>query len=227
MMAGSARARRRAASVGLLLVQLLVAVACGADNPGPASSPGGAAAAVRVAGCGALTAPPAARPPTATARAAAPRSASGAVAPVEAQPPRRPLPDVTLPCYVDDAPIRVSALRGPAIVNLWASWCEPCRHELPVLQRYADRANGRVHVVGVVTEDTRDASRALASDLNLRFPQLYDSSARLRRLLNRAALPITLFVDREGQIRLLYNAEALDDDTLERLAEQQLGVLLP
>jgi thiol-disulfide isomerase/thioredoxin len=226
---GSGSPRRRVAGLALpLLVSLLVVGGCGAGDPGPATGAG--ATGPPIADCAALAAPPAAprtsadvRPPAAVHPPAAGRSAgrvAGSLAPGSPQ----PLPDVTLPCYAGGAPVRVSGLRGPAIVNLWASWCEPCRRELAVLQRYADRVDGRVHVIGVITEDTRDASGALAADLGLRFPQLYDRSAQLRRLLNRAALPITLLVDREGQIRLLYNAEALDDDTLDMLAQQYLGV---
>jgi len=228
--------RRRAGGLGLLplLVSLLVVGGCGSGDPGPASGPG--ATATPIADCAALAAPPAgpgasatARPPAAvhppaTARPPATGRSAGGVAGGAAQAAPWPLPDVTLPCYAGGAPVRVSGLRGPAIVNLWASWCEPCRRELPVLQRYADRVDGRAHVIGVITEDTRDASGALAADLGLRFPQLYDRSAQLRRLLNRAALPITLLVDREGQIRLLYNTKALDADTLDTLAQQYLGL---
>jgi thiol-disulfide isomerase/thioredoxin len=199
-----------------LLVTVPLAAGCGREAaPGRPASP---AAAAPFAGCAALSMPP---------PQGRPGDASSSIAPGGAPAAPRPLPAVRLPCYTGGAEFELTALRGPAVVNLWASWCEPCRTELPVLQRYADRVGGQAYVVGVVTEDTRAASTGLADDLGLRFPALYDESGQLRRNLNLVGLPITLFVDGAGQIRKLYHAEALDAATLDLLAEQYLGVVAP
>src|SRR5690606_472439 len=88
--------------------------------------------------------------------------------------PEDPLPAVTLPCFSDGEPVALDQVRGPAVVNLWASWCPPCRDELPVMQRLADRAAGRLRVVGVVVSDRPAAAAALAEDLGLTFPALDD-----------------------------------------------------
>jgi hypothetical protein len=83
-----------------------------------------------------------------------------------------------------------------------------------------------VTVVGVVTEDSRPAAISLANDLGVRFPALFDARAELRRAVQRAALPVTLFVDRVGDVRHVYNGKALDDDTLASLVKRYLGVVV-
>ncbi|GLH97775.1 TlpA family protein disulfide reductase [Phytohabitans aurantiacus] len=188
------------------LVATLLVAGC-TDDPEPPPEP----APAPFADCAALTAPPAqatASPGPAPAAAAA-------------------LPDIALPCFTGDATVQVSAIRGPAIVNLWGSWCAPCREELPAFQRFADRAAGKVHVIGIDTHDTREAGGSLAEDLGVTYPNLYDRSERFRIKLSGRPLPLTLFVDQQGKIRHLYNEAALDDATLATLAARHLGVTLP
>jgi thiol-disulfide isomerase/thioredoxin len=183
----------------------LALVGCGGEEQAPPLTP--PAATVGFAGCAALTAAPAqARPGT-----------TGA-------PAGEPLPRLTLPCYTGGG-VDLAALRGPAVVNLWASWCPPCRRELPVLERFARRHAGAVHVVGVVSEDAREPAAALATDLGLGFPHLYDREGALMRAMRRGALPVTLFVDGQGRVREVYSGRALDGPLLDRLAREQLGVV--
>jgi thiol-disulfide isomerase/thioredoxin len=136
------------------------------------------------------------------------------------------LPDLTLRCLRPGADVRLAALSGPAVINLWASWCAPCRTELPAFQRYAERAGDRVRVIGVDSDDTTDAGQALVDDLHLTFPMLYDDRGSLRQARGRAGLPVTLFVDTQGRIVRDYNGQALDDTTLPKLVEETLGVSL-
>ncbi|MEJ3742199.1 TlpA disulfide reductase family protein [Actinomycetes bacterium KLBMP 9797] len=194
--------------IALALVSVLVLGAC--DGGDPAPEPSGAAA-VPFADCAALTAPP--------PRAAAP--------PSTAAPDPTALPDISLPCFAGDATVAVADIRGPAVINLWGSWCPPCRAELPAFQRFAARAAGKVHVIGVDTHDTREAGASLAADLGVTYPNLYDRSERFRIKLGGRPLPVTLFVDQQGLVRHVYNAAALDDAELATLAARHLGVTLP
>jgi thiol-disulfide isomerase/thioredoxin len=203
----------------LLVVALLALAGCAGNARGTGAGAGGGtpAEAGPFARCSALAAPPPSAPPV----------TGGTVAPGGAPNPRPvPIPALDLPCFADGRTVHTGSLRGPAVVNLWASWCPPCRRELPTLQRYADRAAGQLAVVGVVTEDRRGAAASLAGDLGVDFPTLFDADGELLRAVRRTALPVTLFVDGTGQIRYLYNAEPLDDDTLALLAEQYLGVVV-
>lgn len=138
----------------------------------------------------------------------------------------QPLPELELPCLDGGHPAQVAGIRGPALVNLWASWCGPCRTELPAFQRYAQRAAGTVRVIGVSSDDRADASRALVRDLHLTFPMLFDEDARLLAASGKIALPVTLFVDATGRIRYVYNAQPLDEPGLSALVAQHLGIAL-
>jgi len=113
--------------------------------------------------------------------------------------PRAALPDLELPCFTGGAPVRLADLRGPAVINIWASWCEPCRAELPLMQGLADRAGDRVRVIGVDTGDARDAAAAFGADKQVTMPTLYDRDKKLLSSLGRAALPVTVFVDSAGR----------------------------
>ena len=143
--------------------------------------------------------------------------ASGAVAPGR-------IPDLTLDCFQGGGTVRLTALHRPAIVNLWASWCGPCRTELPAFQRFADTVGDRVLVLGVDTGDTRDAGSGFMQDAKVAFPTLFDARSTLLSGVGRSALPVTLFVDAEGGIRYLYNDKALDESALAALAREHLGL---
>ncbi len=134
------------------------------------------------------------------------------------------LPDLTLDCFPQGAPVRLTALRRPAILNLWASWCGPCRTELPAFQHYASRVGDRLLVLGVDTADTHDAGAGFLQDAHVAFPNVSDPDKRLLTGLGRQALPVTLFVDAGGGIRYLYEGAALSESKLADLARTHLGV---
>jgi cytochrome c biogenesis protein CcmG/thiol:disulfide interchange protein DsbE len=133
------------------------------------------------------------------------------------------LPDLTLPCFTGGQPVRLADLRGPTVINLWASWCGPCRMELPAMQRLADRAGDRLRVVGVDTGDGRDAAASFGTDTGVALPTLYDPDKALMSALGRSALPVTVFLDAKGRT-YVYNQAALDDAGLARLVREHAGV---
>lgn len=138
------------------------------------------------------------------------------------------LPDLTLPCFHGGRPVRLSQLSGPVVVNLWASWCPSCREELPAFQALSRRAEGKVTVLGVVTQDDRDRAISVAEDLGLRFPAVIDGDGKLGAELVRlrkatSALPVTLFVT-GGKIVYAYQGKALTTASLDSLVDKYLGV---
>jgi thiol-disulfide isomerase/thioredoxin len=135
----------------------------------------------------------------------------------------RMVPAVTLPCFTGGAPVALAGMGRPAVINLWASWCAPCRRELPEFQRLADAASGKVAVIGVVTQDTRAAATSLAEDLGITFPTLFDPAAQLQRAVAPLVLPVTLFVDAQGRLRHVDTTGALTLPTLQRLTREHLG----
>lgn len=135
------------------------------------------------------------------------------------------LPDLVLPCFATGRSFRMTDLRGPAVINFWATSCGPCRAELPAVQRLADRTAGRLHVVGVDTADSPDAAASFGIDLGITFPNLFDTAGSLQRLIGGPYLPMTVFVDAAGR-RQVYNGRALDDTRLAELVSAHTGVMV-
>lgn len=112
------------------------------------------------------------------------------------------LPDLELDCLGGGRPVRLSELTGtPTVINLWASWCEPCRKELPLLAK-ADREYGeRVRFIGIDVADTApESALRLAQESGVTYPQLVDQGGRTRAPLRYMGLPQTVFVDEQGRM---------------------------
>jgi cytochrome c biogenesis protein CcmG, thiol:disulfide interchange protein DsbE len=111
----------------------------------------------------------------------------------------RPAPVFTLR---DDLGRSVSLrqYRGSIVVmNLWASWCPPCRAEMPDLQKLADTYGPRgIAVVGINEGESPQRARAFAGSLRIRFPIWIDSSEQYGRTYTALGLPTTVIVDRRG-----------------------------
>ncbi|WP_433298874.1 TlpA family protein disulfide reductase [Actinoplanes sp. CA-030573] len=134
------------------------------------------------------------------------------------------LPDVTLPCFTGDDKVSLRSLRGPAVVNIWASWCGPCRQELPVVQQLADKAGDQLTVVGVDTGDRRSAGASFAADRGVTLPTLFDQDNKLINALARTNLPVTVFVDATGKAYV--NILPLDAVKLTQLVKEHTGVVV-
>ncbi|WP_183408140.1 TlpA family protein disulfide reductase [Nocardioides pocheonensis] len=142
-------------------------------------------------------------------------------APKQAAPAR--LPDVTLASLTGGPGVDLGSLRGPAVVNLWAQWCKPCKRELPIYESFYQRHGAQVSVLGVDWQDVQaDRARALAQRSGVTYPLVVDSKPAIR---NRF-LPQLLLVDSQGRIAFHEYIEITSLDQLERLVEKHLGVSL-
>ncbi len=111
------------------------------------------------------------------------------------------LPSLRLACLGGEGSVDLATLRGPAVVNLWASWCKPCREELPLLARLDERAGDRLAVVGIDVQDgAPEAAVDLARGAGVTYPQLSDPEATTRGPLRVVGLPQTVFVDAQGRM---------------------------
>lgn len=132
------------------------------------------------------------------------------------------LPELTLPCLGGGQDVELSALRGPLVVNLWASWCVPCRTELP----YFDRLDAAgVPVLGVDFEDTQpDQALALAADAGVSYPSVADVEGAVRAPLRVVGMPTTVFVDRAGRVTATLAQEFTSYGQLLAAVGEHLGV---
>ncbi|MEM8500049.1 MAG: TlpA disulfide reductase family protein [Pseudomonadota bacterium] len=102
--------------------------------------------------------------------------------------------------------IRLSDLRGEVVLlNFWATWCGPCRQEMPLLDdlhsRYKDMG---FKVIGVNVENTPSKADAMLAKNPVSFPILYDTQSVVSKLYNVDAMPTTVVVDRDGNMRHLH-----------------------
>ncbi|HLN76122.1 MAG TPA: TlpA disulfide reductase family protein [Nocardioidaceae bacterium] len=135
------------------------------------------------------------------------------------------MPEITLPCLGGGPDVNLSSLRGPMVVNLWASWCGPCREELPYYQQLHETAKGKVDVLGVDYEDTLPGKAlALAKETGVTYPSLADPGGRLRVPFKVRGLPAVLFVDEDGKVVHQEFVAIKSYGQLADLVEQHLGV---
>jgi cytochrome c biogenesis protein CcmG, thiol:disulfide interchange protein DsbE len=114
----------------------------------------------------------------------------------------------------------------PTLVNLWGSWCPPCREEMPVLQQFADTAGDRVRVVGVISKDGLPQADAFAADAGVTFPGAFDGEGELMAELGINVLPYTYFLDADGRLAYTQVGPVDSVDELRGLVAQHLGVQL-
>jgi thiol-disulfide isomerase/thioredoxin len=136
------------------------------------------------------------------------------------------LPDVTLPCLGGGRPVHLTGLRGkPMVLNLWASWCTPCREELPVLQEFHQRAGDKVAMLGVDFEDTQpDAALQLLARSGVTYPQVADFDKEIDQGLGRHPVPMTVLVDADGNVVSALPMQITSADQLAQLVRESLGV---
>ena len=102
--------------------------------------------------------------------------------------------------------MRLAEQRGRVVmVNFWATWCGPCRQEMPHLNKLYDkyRDSGFV-LLGVNIDDNASKATDLATKLGLRFPVLLDTDKTVTRLYDMGSMPATVLIDREGKVRHLH-----------------------
>jgi cytochrome c biogenesis protein CcmG, thiol:disulfide interchange protein DsbE len=107
-----------------------------------------------------------------------------------------------LPGGVDAYQERIAQLRGyPIVVNVWASWCGPCRFEFPQLQRAAARYGREVAFLGVDNQDSDDAARTFLSEEPVPYPSYTDPNEDIAVSIGAdLGLPDTAFYDRNGEL---------------------------
>lgn len=112
-----------------------------------------------------------------------------------------PAPPFALRTLDGERRIGSADLRGsPAVVNFWASWCEPCKDEAPELVRAHADHGGDVRFLGVSILDGREEAAAFAARYGIPYPSVRDPSGSVSRRYGVTGVPETVFVDRDGRV---------------------------
>jgi thiol-disulfide isomerase/thioredoxin len=111
---------------------------------------------------------------------------------------------------------RIADLRGyPVVVNLWASWCVPCRQEFPVLQELSARYGKQVAFLGVNSEDSNDAAATFLREEPVPYPSYTDPDKEIFNSVGDVGFPNTAFYDRSGELVYLKPGPYREDSELE------------
>jgi thiol-disulfide isomerase/thioredoxin len=110
---------------------------------------------------------------------------------------------------------RLAELRGyPVVVNVWGSWCGPCRFEFPALQRASARYGKRVAFVGIDSQDNDDAAARFLEENPVPYPSYRDPDKDLADDVGAFALPATAYYDRDGELAFIKQGAYKDDEAL-------------
>jgi len=114
-------------------------------------------------------------------------------------------PDFTLKSN-DGANLRLSEFRGEVVmINFWASWCGPCRQEMPLLDElYTQYQPLGFTILGVNVEQDSTQAKRMLKDIPVNFPVLFDNQSEVSKLYKVVAMPSTVLVDRDGNVRYLH-----------------------
>ena len=126
----------------------------------------------------------------------------------------RAAPEFRLPRLDDPSrTVALSDFRGqPVVVNFWASWCVPCKKEMPEFQAVADDLRGKVQFLGINEQDVRDRGLALVARTGVRYPSAFDPLGKMVRAYRLRGLPATAFVSAEGDLLDVHTGHLTDPD---------------
>ena len=122
------------------------------------------------------------------------------------------LPEISLPHLGDAEPLRFAEIDGPVVINLWATWCAPCRRELPDFEQVHLEIGDEVRFIGVNLGDRASDALRFISEVGVTFAQYLDEDGTLNEQLGTATLPVTVITDDEGRIATVHSGPMNAED---------------
>ena len=110
--------------------------------------------------------------------------------------------------------LKLSESRGEVILlNFWASWCAPCREEMPLLDSIHNKYKGfGFKVLGVNVEEDSAEAKKILNDIKVSFPVVFDNENKVSKMYNVSAMPSTVLIDRDGKMRYLHKGYKSGDE---------------
>ena len=122
--------------------------------------------------------------------------------------------------------VDIKSFKGKVVfVNFWATWCGPCREEMPAMERLYNKYKKRGFVILAINHmEKKDKAINFMEEMKLTFPALLDMDGSVSKLFNVYALPSSFFIDKKGRIRgVAYGSRKWDDHGAMEIIEQLLG----
>ncbi len=113
----------------------------------------------------------------------------------------------------DEVRAAILADGRPALVNIWASWCGPCRSEAPLLRQAYEEYSDDIQFIGVDVQDTQAGAKAFIAEFQLPFTHFFDQNRTVPADFGGFGVPITYFVDANGEVVSTHSG-ILDEQTL-------------
>jgi thiol-disulfide isomerase/thioredoxin len=130
----------------------------------------------------------------------------------------------TLECLDGNSKVLLESIKGPAIINVWGSWCTPCREEMPYLRELA--ATGKVQIIGIdVEEKSMEAARKFVVEQGMTWPNLYDKDGSTKSSFGMG-VPITWYLNSKSEAAYKHIGVLKSKDQLFSHVEKYLGIKL-
>lgn len=108
--------------------------------------------------------------------------------------------DLTIECLDGLTSLNVAAIKGPAIINVWGSWCKPCKEEMPYFAEFYEGMDPNIELIGVDVEEKRiEDGRMFARTNGIQWPNLYDGEGVTRKYFGMG-VPVTWFIGESGEV---------------------------
>ena len=120
--------------------------------------------------------------------------------------------------------VSLESMRGkPVVVNFWASWCVPCRREMPAFEAVSEAVGDRVAFVGINNKDYRDSALRFLNQTGARYPSGFDPRGTIAARYGVVGMPVTLFISRDGRL-LERRVGEINREELEQTISRLFGV---
>jgi len=134
------------------------------------------------------------------------------------------VPGTQLECLDGSAGIVLEALRGPAVVNVWGSWCGPCKEEMPFFVDFYSKAKDKLVLLGIDVEEAQVSDgQHFVQTRGITWPNLFDPDGRTASTVG-PGVPITYFVDAKGVTVYKKIGVVTSVKELEELTQKYLGI---
>ena len=133
---------------------------------------------------------------------------------------------IMLDCLDGTDGASINGIKGPAIINVWGSWCGPCKEEMPILRSFYEKAQGKLALIGVdVEEASIEDGRKFVENNGITWPNLYDADGKSRAYFGMG-VPVTWFIAADGNVAYKHIGVIKSEKELISMTSKYLGVKL-